>query len=229
MNILKLKKTIVKFIYAIMLLLLFVGNVDVHAGTVLKERNTKKETVSKKTKVVNVEDDEVVDGETSSGKTIGHPLTNAEHHDTWNGKGGGADSVGGVIVAKGDGGGSGSGGGAKKNSGSTAGGNTTLADSGKSTKKNISTTVEENNRDAAINETMGFAKDEGEYHAEREGSHAGKKVFEIDRNGNLGMNDKLGILDARGLFGFALFLAFGVGAAAFLLASRDVRKKSNYF
>ena len=221
MNIFELEKTIVKFLYAIMLLLLFVGNVDVHAGTVLKERNTKKETASKKTKVVNVEDDEVVDGETSSGKTIGTQLYDVKYYDSLDGKN--------SVYVAGGGGSSGSGGGAKKKSGSTAGGNTTLADSGKSTKKNISTTVEENNRDAAINETMGFAKDEGEYHAEREGSHAGKKVFEIDRNGNLGMNDKLGILDARGLFGFALFLAFGVGAAAFLLASRDVRKKSNYF
>lgn len=212
MNILKLKKTIVKFLYAIMLLLLFVGNVDVHAGN-------KGGAIPKNEKVKINDDDK--DPNHDPERDIQFPGPGITRENYLNKKN--------VIDQTGGGGSSGSGGGAKKNSGSTAGGNTTLADSGKSTRKNVSTAEEQDNRDAAINETMGFAKDEGEYHAEREGSHAGKKVFEIDRNGNLGMNDKLGILDARGLFGFALFLAFGVGAAAFLLASRDVRKKNNYF
>lgn len=219
----KMCKNKIRSLFVILLLSMFTSNFNAYSATVLKDRG-KNNNSDEDYDFASDEDDEIVDGETSNGRTIGTQLYDVKYYDSLDGKN--------RVFVAGGGGGAGSGGGAKKQSGSTAGSNTSLSDSGKKSKSNnIMTSDETSNKSEKINETMGFAKDDGEHYAEKEGSHAGKKVFELDRNGDLGLNENVGLLDASGLFGLTLFLAFGVGAVSFLCASLDVKKKkkSNYF
>ncbi len=134
-----------------------------------------------------------------------------------------------VLVPAG-GGGLGEGGGAIKKSGKTAGKNTDIKDIGDNL-NDLKSSQDENNRDDSINETYGRAEDEGEFYKETEGKNAGKKIFEFDRNGNVGIDNNHAALEkGRSLMRIAAGLAFSVGIVSFLLASRDSKKKkNNYF
>lgn len=65
-----------------------------------------------------------------------------------------------------------------------------------------------------VNETFGKAEDYGEFYKEDSGNHAGKKIFDLDRNGDIGLDEEapISIKDWRWLWGLGGFLVFMVGA-----------------
>lgn len=80
------------------------------------------------------------------------------------------------------------------------------------------------------NESMGNANDRGKYQQETEGEYAGKKVFELKQNGNLGLDpEHLSVTGLRGLVSAVITLLFLLGALLFVLSTRDRFKRDNYF
>ena len=169
-----------------------------------------------------IDEDANIENETSNGKTIGHQMYDTEFHNSLFDKSN--------VITAGGGGGLGVGGGAIKKSGKTAGKNTGIKDIGDNL-NDPKSSQDENNSDDSINETYGRAEDEGESYKETEGKNAGKKIFEFDRNGNVGIDNNHAALEkGRSLMRIAAGLAFSVGIVSFLFASRDSKKKkNNYF
>lgn len=84
--------------------------------------------------------------------------------------------------------------------------------------------------DDGKNESQGHADNKGQYQLETKGEHAGKKIFELDRNGNLGLDpEHLSVTNMRGLVTAVLTLLFLLGALTFVLSTKDNSKKNNYF
>lgn len=83
--------------------------------------------------------------------------------------------------------------------------------------------------DDGENESLGNANDRGKYHKETEGENAGKKIFELDRNGDLGLNpEHLSVTNMKGLVTAVITLLFLLGALTFVIGTND-RKNNNYF
>ena len=94
----------------------------------------------------------------------------------------------------------------------------------------ISEAVSEDSGNDLVQETFGEAHDDGEFHSENSGDFSGKKVFELEREGDIGFNNEpTTVYDPRAIMVLALLTTFGIGAIFFSLAARDIRRRSNYF
>ena len=79
-------------------------------------------------------------------------------------------------------------------------------------------------------ESAGNADEKGRFKQETKGENSGKKIFEIDRNGNIGIeNANFSISNMRGLTTAVITLLFLLGALSFILGTKDKFKKNNYF
>ena len=88
---------------------------------------------------------------------------------------------------------------------------------------------EDKTGDDGENESLGNANDRGKYQKETEGEHAGKKIFELDRNGDLGLNpEHLSVTNMKGMVFAVIMLMFLLGALTFVIGTKD-RKNNNYF
>lgn len=84
--------------------------------------------------------------------------------------------------------------------------------------------------DDGENESLGNADNHGKYHLETEGDYAGKKIFELERNGNLGLDpEHLSVTNMKGMMTAVMTLLLLLGALAFVLSTHDKYKKNNYF
>lgn len=84
--------------------------------------------------------------------------------------------------------------------------------------------------DDGENESLGNADNRGKYHLETEGEYAGKKIFELERNGNFGLDpEHLSVTNMKGMMTAVMTLLLLLGALAFVLSTRDRFKKNNYF
>ena len=84
--------------------------------------------------------------------------------------------------------------------------------------------------DDGENESLGNADNHGKYHLETEGDYAGKKIFELERNGNIGLDpEHLSVTNMKGMMTAVMTLLFLLGALTFVLGTRDKIKKNNYF
>lgn len=84
--------------------------------------------------------------------------------------------------------------------------------------------------DDGENESEGNANDKGKYQKETEGTYAGKKIFEIDRNGDLGLNpEHLSVTNLKGMMSAFITLLFLLGALTFVIGTKDKKYKNNYF
>lgn len=84
--------------------------------------------------------------------------------------------------------------------------------------------------DDGSNESKGNANDKGQFQADKNGEHAGKKVFEIEVNGNLGFHpDRMSHISARKVAIAICSIVFILGAIVHLLSTRDKKDKRNYF
>lgn len=84
--------------------------------------------------------------------------------------------------------------------------------------------------DDGENESMGMAEEQGQYQKETEGEFAGKRIFELDRNGDLGLNpEHLSVTNMKGLMTAVITLLFLLGALTFVIGTKDKIKKNNYF
>ena len=84
--------------------------------------------------------------------------------------------------------------------------------------------------DDGENESLGNADNHGKYHLETEGDYAGKKLFELERNGNIGLDpEHLSVTNMKGMMTAVMTLLFLLGALTFVLGTRDKIKKNNYF
>ena len=88
---------------------------------------------------------------------------------------------------------------------------------------------EDKTGDDGENESLGNANDRGKYQKETEGEHAGKKIFELDRNGDLGLNpEHLSVTNMKGMVFAVIMVMFLLGALTFVIGTKD-RKNNNYF
>lgn len=173
--------------------------------------------------------DEEIKANTKKKKPHGVQLYNTQHFDTWNEKGGGKDSEGGIIIA-GGGGNWGSGGGSSFSTGGVAGQSIDFVDGAEMNQAPVNISKDDTTGKDLISETMGFAKDDGQFYKENEGNNAGTKIFELDRNGSIGFDeDHISVANIKGFMSFFLFTAFGLGGLSFFMATRDVKSKNNYF
>ncbi len=84
--------------------------------------------------------------------------------------------------------------------------------------------------EAGQNESEGNAENKGKYQLETEGDYAGKKVFDLERNGNLGLDpEHLSVTNMKGFVTSTLILLFSLGALVFILSTRDKKSSKNYF
>lgn len=84
--------------------------------------------------------------------------------------------------------------------------------------------------DDGENESEGNADNRGQYHLETEGDYAGKKIFELERNGNIGLDpEHLSVTNMKGMMTAVITLLLLLGALAFVFSTRDRFKKNNYF
>lgn len=84
--------------------------------------------------------------------------------------------------------------------------------------------------DDGEHESLGNADNRGKYHLETEGDYAGKKIFELERNGNIGLDpEHLSVTNMKGMMTAVMTLLFLLGALTFVLGTRDKIKKNNYF
>lgn len=89
---------------------------------------------------------------------------------------------------------------------------------------------EDMSEEAGKEESAGNAKERGKSQAENYGKNGGKKIFELDRTGNLGINpDRTPVTDGKVATIFAGSLIFILGVASYLLSMRDKKDKRNYF
>ena len=84
--------------------------------------------------------------------------------------------------------------------------------------------------DEGKTESEGHANERGKYQLETEGEYAGKKIFELEQNGNLGINtEHLSVTNMKGIMSSVLTLLFLLGALLFVLSTRDKSNRNNYF
>ena len=83
--------------------------------------------------------------------------------------------------------------------------------------------------DAGENESQGNAEEKGKYQLETKGEFAGKKVFELKQNGNIGFEpEHLSVAGLKNFMTSGITLLLLVGGLLFALGSDD-KKKNNYF
>lgn len=89
---------------------------------------------------------------------------------------------------------------------------------------------EDKEGDGGSNEKMGDANEKGEFQLETKGEFSGKKVFEIEITGNVGIEpDHLSVTNMNALMTFSIISMFLLGILLFLLSTRDKKDKHNYF
>ena len=187
-----------------------------------REVNETRKNINKDILVVEEDDEEEFDDTGAKKKPIGHQLYDTEHHDNLYDKSN--------VITAGGGGNMGEGGGATKSAGGKTGKSINISDAGTSNQEVIKNSVSDTDGKDLISETMGFAKDDGEFYKEDKGDHAGVKIFELDRNGSFGFDDDhIAVSNMKGFMSFFLFAAFGLGGLTFFMASRDTRRKNSYF
>lgn len=82
----------------------------------------------------------------------------------------------------------------------------------------------------ADEENAGNAYETGKYQKETEGEFAGKKIFEFERNGDIGINpDGTSIKNVNKLLVGAVSLLLLLGGLTFVIGSKDIVNKKNYF
>lgn len=113
----------------------------------------------------------------------------------------------------------------------TTANNTDDEDEGKGSKGGEDAEADEDMKgDEAQNESMGSADSKGQFQSSKTGDHAGKKVFEIDVNGNLGLNpDRMSHISARKIVAGLLSIIFIIGAIMHFRSTSDKKDKNNYF
>ena len=84
--------------------------------------------------------------------------------------------------------------------------------------------------DDGLNESEGNADERGKYQKETVGEYAGKKIFELERNGDLGLNpEHLSVTNMKGLVSAVMTLLFLLGALTFVIGTKDKINRNNYF
>lgn len=84
--------------------------------------------------------------------------------------------------------------------------------------------------DDGENESEGNADERGKFQLETEGEFSGRKVFELERTGNIGLDpEHLSVTNMKGLVSAVLTLLFLLGALTFVLGTKDKIKRNNYF
>lgn len=84
--------------------------------------------------------------------------------------------------------------------------------------------------DEGENESEGNAENRGKYHKEEEGEYAGKKIFELEQNGDFGIDpEHLSVTNLKGMMTAVTTLLLLLGALTFVFGTRDRFKKNNYF
>lgn len=185
------------------------------------KRNSESKSVNKDILVVEVEDEEE-NLASAQKKPVGHQLYDTERHTNLYDKSN--------VITAGGGGNMGEGGGAARSAGGKAGKSVDFSSSTNTNQEVVSNKVSRVDGDDLISETIGFAKDDGKFYKEKEGDHAGAKIFEFDRDGSLGLNDEhIAASNMKGFMSFFIFAAFGLGSLSFFMAIRDVKSKNNYF
>ena len=189
----------------------------------MKKKNENKEQSeikkNDKKRIKKVEDNEV--GETKKPSIGGHAGPH-KLEENYEGKSR-------VLVPIG-GGGMGEGGGAARSAGGKAGQSVDFSNDTNINKEVVNNSKSDTDGNDLISETMGFAKDDGQFYKENEGDHAGAKIFEFDRNGSIGIDDDhISVSNMKGFMTFFLFAAFSLGGLSFFMATRDIRSKNNYF
>lgn len=82
--------------------------------------------------------------------------------------------------------------------------------------------------DEGENESMGNADEKGKYQLETKGEFAGKKVFELKQNGNIGFEpEHLSIAGLKNFMTSVLTLLMMIGALLFVFSTKD--KNKGYF
>ncbi len=80
------------------------------------------------------------------------------------------------------------------------------------------------------NESQGNADERGKYQLETEGEYAGKKIFELKQNGNIGFEpEHLSVAGLKNFMMSGITLLLMVGALLFIVGSEDNKRKNNYF
>ena len=137
------------------------------------------------------------------------------------------------VIAAGGGGGLGEGGGAKKQEDYGSGGTSMVITNDYSNmpaEVMVAHVTSDEPGNDLIKETMGKARDDGEFTESDTGSHAGKKIFEIDRNGDIGIDDSpVSIGDNRWLMLLGVFTTFIIGAVSYVLAMNGAYKRQEFF
>ncbi|MBO6134231.1 MAG: hypothetical protein J6O09_00425 [Lachnospiraceae bacterium] len=138
------------------------------------------------------------------------------------------------VIAAGGGGGLGEGGGAIEQKDYGNGGTAmSIVDyiSSMPAVVDVDTVTSEETGNDLVEETFGKAEEKGEFYKENTGNHAGKKIFEIDRNGDIGIDESIpiSITDNRWIMGLSIFLTFVLGAFTFFVNPISRYKKHNYF
>lgn len=83
--------------------------------------------------------------------------------------------------------------------------------------------------EAGENESQGNADERGQYQLETKGEYAGKKIFELKQNGNIGFEpEHLSVAGLKNFMISGITLLLLVGALLFILGN-DTKQKHNYF
>ena len=90
--------------------------------------------------------------------------------------------------------------------------------------------LEDMKGDDGENESKGNAEEKGKTQQESKGEFAGKKIFELKQNGDIGFEpEHLSILGVKRYIKGVLILLMLTGALIFVTGTRDKRKKDKYF
>lgn len=96
---------------------------------------------------------------------------------------------------------------------------------------NVAEVTSEETGNDLVNETFGKAEDAGEFYEEDSGNHAGKKIFEFERNGDLGLTEEVpvSIKDYRWVWWLGVFGIFSLGGLSFIFAPGIMNRKRDFF
>ncbi len=84
--------------------------------------------------------------------------------------------------------------------------------------------------DDGVNESVGNADEHGQFQLETQGNNSGKKIFELDRTGNIGLDpEHLSVTNMKGMMLALITMLISIGALVFIFNSRDRKEKKNYF